>query len=111
MSLRTDEQIEVGLANYRNVKLSERVEKMTVLKIGIELRISRHTIRNWIFDFGIPVERVSVRKYCNVFLNEDNIKAIKLVYELLHVELYTTKGALRQIELRGLLDGKHFLKV
>lgn len=63
-------------------------------KIGVD----QSCVRYWETHFKIPVKKKSGFRY----YTSENIEALLIVKHLLKEEMYTMKGAKRQIKIRGL---------
>lgn len=88
-----------AMAGYRNLEWLSKI-----------LDIPPGTLKNWAYLYNVPLSKVKVQKYGHLNLSADNVVSFIVLKELIYIEGYTQEGAKRQLELRGLLDGKHFLK-
>lgn len=75
-----------------------------------KLLVAETTLWNWVNDFGIPITKTLILKKNRLRVSEENLESFRIIKDLLYIEGYTVKGAKRQLELRGLMDNKHFLK-
>lgn len=110
MSVLIDEKIDEKLAMHKARKMTPK-RSNGYLWLSKLMGIPDGTLKHWIHFFRIPVIKKNGKVNGQIQITKENVEAIHIVHELLYIEQYTMKGAKRQLEKRGLLDGKHFLKV
>lgn len=78
--------------------MTEHRRYFNVSQVVDKLGIDKSRLHYWEHHFKIPVlQKRTVRYYTS-----ENIEALLIVKHLLKEEMYTMKGAKRQIKIRGL---------
>lgn len=79
--------------------LPEDREWFRVGEVATWLGVGKHVLRFWEDEFGSLIGPVTRSKTRQRYYSRRNAVVFSIIYELLYVELYTIKGAKRQLRL------------